>query len=111
MQQISSPLGGVEWQSGVEMSEEDARHRDIHNGDTVWVESAAGRIRRRALVMEGAMPGIVGAPRGGAHWSGAPQAGRWVSREESLADILVPLLDPVLNTRSAAATLVKIYKV
>ena len=106
LQQISSPMGGAEWQSCVEMSEEDARHRDIHNGDTVWVESAAGRIRRRALVIEGAMPGIVGAPRGG-----APQAGRWVSREESLADILVPLLDPVLGTRSSADTLVNIYKV
>ncbi|MBI3895929.1 MAG: molybdopterin-dependent oxidoreductase [Acidobacteria bacterium] len=107
LQQISAPYGGPKgWQSWIELSEEDARHRKIKNGDPVWVESARGRIRRRARVIEGAMPGIVGAPLGG-----SPQAGRWAVPEDSLAEILVPITDPVLDVRSHTATRVNIYKV
>ena len=105
LQQLSSPLGDNQWRSWVELSEEDARHLGIHSGDWVWVESAAGRIRRRVLVVEGAMPGIVSAPNGG-----APSAGRWALQEDSLADILVPVTDPILRTRCAATTRVNIYK-
>ncbi|MBI4463939.1 MAG: molybdopterin-dependent oxidoreductase [Acidobacteria bacterium] len=105
LQQLSSSLGDNQWRSWVELSEEDAEHLGIHNGDLVWVESAAGRIRRRALVMEGAMPGIVGAPSGG-----APSSGRWASHEDSLADILVPVQDPILGTRCATVTRVNVYK-
>jgi anaerobic selenocysteine-containing dehydrogenase len=106
LQQLSSPVGDNQWRSWVELSEEDARHLGIHAGEWVWVESAAGRIRRRALVIEGAMPGIVSAPKGG-----APPAGRWALQEDSLADILVPVRDPILGTRCAATTRVKVYKV
>ncbi|MBI4442159.1 MAG: molybdopterin-dependent oxidoreductase [Acidobacteria bacterium] len=106
LQQLSSPLGDSQWRSWVELSEEDALRLGIHNGDWVWVESAAGRIRRRALVIESAMPGIVSAPSGG-----APARGRWASAEDSLADILVPVPDPILGTRCAAVTRVKVYQV
>lgn len=107
LQQIASPYGsgGSSWQSWVEISAEDARQRDIRNGDWVWVESAKGRIRRRALVLEGAMPGIVGAPQGG-----APSTGRWAAQEQPLADILVPMADSVLGVRSHAATRINLHK-
>ena len=107
LQQISGPYGGPKgWQSWIELSEEDARHRGIQGEDMVWVESARGRIRRRARVLEGAMPGIVGAPLGG-----APQVGRWAVPEDSLAEILVPISDPVLEVRSHTTTRVNINKV
>ena len=107
LQQISGPYGGPKgWQSWIELSEEDARHRGIQGEDMVWVESARGRIRRRARVLEGAMPGIVGAPLGG-----PPQEGRWAVPEDSLAEILVPISDPVLEVRSHTVTRVNIYKV
>lgn len=105
LQQLSSPFGDIQWRSWVELSEEDARHRGIHNGDLVWVESVAGRIRRRALVIEGAMPGIVNAPSGG-----PPSRGSWASKEDSLADILVPIQDPILGARCATVTRVNVYK-
>lgn len=106
LQQIASPYGaGRGWQGWIELSDEDARHLGIRNGDWVWLESAKGRIRRRALVMEGAMPGIVGAPLGG-----PPVAGRWATDQLPLADILAPILDPVLGTRSSAVTRINIYK-
>ena len=105
LQQIGSSYGDAPWQSWVELSEEDARQRGIHHGDWVWVESAAGRIRRRAMVIEGAKPGVVSAPSGG-----APATGRWASQQQPLADILVPINDPILDVRCAATTRVNIYK-
>jgi anaerobic selenocysteine-containing dehydrogenase len=106
LQQLSSQLEDHQWHSWVELSGEDAQPRGILSGDWVWVESSVGKIRRRALVLEGSMPGIVSAPKGG-----APASGRWAFQEDSLADILVPVRDPLLGTRCAAATRVKIYKV
>ncbi len=106
IQQLSSPFGDNQWRSWVELSEQDALYLDIHSGDWVWVESAAGRVRRRALVIAAAMPGIVGAPSGG-----APATGSWATREDVLADILVPIADPILGTRCSALTRVNVYKV
>jgi anaerobic selenocysteine-containing dehydrogenase len=106
LQQISSLYGGLEWQNWVELTPEDAKLRDLSSGDLVWVESAAGKIRRVALIVEGGMPGIVSAPR-----AGAPSTGRWSEgKEEPLADIIAPVLDPVLGSRCSAATRVSIYK-
>lgn len=106
LEQISSPYGGMEWQSWVEISADDGKERGISSGDLVWVESAAGRIRRRALIVEGNPPGIVSAPR-----TGVPTTGRWgAPDEQSLADILVPVRDPVLGIQSSATTRVNVYK-
>ncbi|MBI2817006.1 MAG: molybdopterin-dependent oxidoreductase [Acidobacteria bacterium] len=106
LQQISSLYGGMEWQRWVELSPEDSHERGIESGDLVWVESAVGKVRRVALVVEGSTPGTVIAPR-----TGNPTTGRWaVHGEQRLADILVPVLDPVLKTRSSMATYVNIYK-
>jgi menaquinone reductase, molybdopterin-binding-like subunit len=105
VQQLSSGFGDNQWRSWVELSEQDARQQGIQNGDLVWVESAVGRIRRRALVFAGAMPGIVGAPE-----AGPPSAGTWASSEDSLAEILVPVRDPVLGTQCAETTRVKVYR-
>ena len=105
LQQLSSPLGDSQYRSWVELTLEDARVRDVRTGDWVWVESAAGRIRRQAMVIEGAMPGIVSAPQ-----QGPPPAGRWAVKEDSIADILEPVRDPILGTQCSAATRVKVYK-
>lgn len=105
LQQLSSSFGDNQWRSWVELNEEDARRQEIRNGDWVWVESAVGRIRRRALVIKGAMPSVVGAPMGG-----PPSKGRWASKEDSLADILMPVRDPILGTRCAVVTRVKVYR-
>ena len=105
LQQLSSPLGDTQWRSWVELCPEDAQQRNVHTGDWVWVESAAGRIRRRALILEGAMPGIVSAPQ-----QGPPPAGRWATQDDSLTEILEPVRDPILGTRCSAATRVKVYK-
>jgi anaerobic selenocysteine-containing dehydrogenase len=105
LQQLSSPFGDTQWQSWVELCPEDARARNCRTGDWVWVESAAGRIRRRLLILEGAMPGIVSAPQ-----QGPPPAGRWALPDDSLAEILEPVRDPLLGTRCSAATRVNVYK-
>jgi anaerobic selenocysteine-containing dehydrogenase len=106
IQQLSASLADNQWRSWVELSAEDARSRGIETGDWVWVESSAGKIRRRALVLEGPMPGIVSAPTGG-----APSTGKWALQEDSLADILVPVRDPILGSRCSEVTRVKIYRV
>ncbi len=106
LQQICSPYGaGRGWLSWVEISGEDARRLGIRNDDTIWVESAKGKIRRRAIVIDGAMPGVVGGPLGG-----PPTTGLWATVEPPLADILAPNTDPVLGIRSSAVTRVKLYK-
>ena len=105
LQQLSSPFGDNQWRAWVSLNEEDARARGIRMGDWVWVESVRGRIRRRVLINEAAMPGIVRAPKGG-----APPVGSWGRQEDSLADILVPVLDPILRTRCAEVTRVNVYR-
>ena len=105
LQQLSSPFGDNQWRSWVELNPEDARQRDVRTGDWVWVESSAGRVRRRALVIEGAMPGIVSAPI-----QGPPAAGRWGIEEAALTDILEPVRDPLLGTRCSAETRVNVVK-
>jgi menaquinone reductase, molybdopterin-binding-like subunit len=105
LQQLSSSYGDNQWRSWVELNAEDARSRGIVTGDLVWVESTAGKVRRRALVIGAAMPGIVGAPR-----TGPPPAGRWAIQEDLLADILVAVRDPMGGTRCADVTRVNVYK-
>lgn len=50
------------WESWVELHPDDARRLGLQAGDPVWIESAKGRLRVRAEVVDGGMPGVVHLP-------------------------------------------------
>jgi len=49
----------VRWSSWVELNPRAAEALNIHDGDTVWVESAAGKIQATARLYEGLWPNVV----------------------------------------------------
>lgn len=55
------------WDSWVEINPATAREAGIEDGSEVWVESPRGRLRTRARLYEGTMPGVVAMPLGQGH--------------------------------------------
>ncbi|MDP2644496.1 MAG: molybdopterin-dependent oxidoreductase [Desulfobacterales bacterium] len=53
---------------GISINAAAARARGIQNGDQVWVESAVGRMRAKAIVREGIHPEVVLATHMFGHW-------------------------------------------
>lgn len=58
---------GVRWDSWVELHRETAAQLGISHGDAVYVESRLGRVRTRAVVTNGTVPGVVHMPHGLGH--------------------------------------------
>ncbi|MEK7250920.1 MAG: molybdopterin dinucleotide binding domain-containing protein, partial [Bacteroidota bacterium] len=52
------------WNSWVEINPEPAAKLGIRDGDTVWVESSFGKLKAKAKIFVGAMPGVVNIPLG-----------------------------------------------
>lgn len=75
LDEIAGKLLGASWETWVEVNPATARRFGIAEGDAVWVESAAGRVRARARIHRGAPPDIVSVPHGLGHRTG----GRWAA--------------------------------
>ncbi len=63
----------MNWDSWAEISPGTAAELGISDGDVIWVESAHGKVKVRAKVYPGAMPGVVSIPFGLGHRA----LGRW----------------------------------
>ncbi|MDP3047014.1 MAG: molybdopterin-dependent oxidoreductase, partial [Chloroflexota bacterium] len=59
----------MRWDSWMEIPIKAAHSLGIGNGDWVWVESAAGKVRVRARLVEGLWPNAVNVPPGQGHFS------------------------------------------
>ncbi len=96
------------WNSWAEINPETARELGIHEGDWIWVESPVGKVRVRAKLFPGAMPGMVYLPLGLGHTSyGRYARGKGVNPN----DLVVFAADPLGGTIARGATRVKVYKI
>lgn len=67
LQEILDPHAGVQWGSWAELNPETARQLGVSDGDWVWVESSAGKVKVRAKLYPGIMPGVAAMPLGQGH--------------------------------------------
>jgi len=95
---------------GLLISSIDAERRNIKDGEDVWVESSAGKLRVRALVVEGIKPGVVGLPAHFGHWA----FNRYANGVGVNANRLIPLgedyTDPISGQQPFNDTKVRVYK-
>jgi anaerobic selenocysteine-containing dehydrogenase len=97
----------VEWNSWAEVNTADARAHGIRNLDWIWVETASGKVKVRAVVYAGAGPGVVNMPYGFGH----TEMGRWArGRGVNPLKLLAPERDPLSGLSYRIATRVKIYR-
>ncbi|MFQ5892815.1 MAG: molybdopterin-dependent oxidoreductase, partial [Nitrospinota bacterium] len=95
------------WNSWVEINPETAHRLGIHDGETVWVESPAARIRLKARLYPGVMPHVVAVPfeHGHTHY------GRWAAGQGENPNRLVPTLPPsIAGTIPVGAVRVRVAK-
>ena len=84
LQEVYGLQVGARWESWVEIHPKAAHALGIKKDDWVWVESAAGKMRVRAKLVEGIWQNAVNIPYGQGHYSAA----QW-GREESTAKRVV----------------------
>jgi anaerobic selenocysteine-containing dehydrogenase len=63
-QEMFLVMHGQGWTNFAEMNRATAQELNIKDGDAVWVESPFGRVKTRARVFEGILPGVVAIARG-----------------------------------------------
>jgi anaerobic selenocysteine-containing dehydrogenase len=105
--QATEPAEGSPHSAAVELNAADAKASGIRNLDWVWIESAVGKIKARALVSPATAPGVVGMPytpgnSGGGNWLRSPRA--------NPLDLIAPERDPVTGEAYRFNTRVKVYK-
>lgn len=71
--EILGPHLNVRWDSWAEIHPDAAKKLNIEDGDSIWIESPAGKIKTRAKLFTGAIPDVVSVPFGLGHEVG----GRW----------------------------------
>jgi anaerobic selenocysteine-containing dehydrogenase len=107
LQAIAGPHLFVRWETWVELNPGIARKLGIADGDWVWVESPAGKIKVIARLYKGAMPDVVSIPFGDGHRTG----GRWTKNlGENPYRLLMDDLDPATGYPIKGTTRVKVYK-
>lgn len=72
-QEVYMVMHGQGWKNFVEMNRRTAADLRIRDGDDVLVESPYGKIRGKARVFEGMLPGVINIARGQGHYA----SGRW----------------------------------
>jgi len=105
---IAGPQLDERWETWAGFNPETARSHGIANGDEVWVESPAGRVRAKARWYQGAMPGLVNMPCGLGHAA----HGRWAKGVGSNPmELVEKLLDPVTGQPDWQSQRVRVYRV
>jgi anaerobic selenocysteine-containing dehydrogenase len=108
LQEIFGPHVKERWDSWVEINPETARSMGIKDGDLLWVESKAGKIKTKARLFPGTHPKCVQIPYGQGHKA----YGRWAKgRGVNPNDLLVREFDYLGGFVSHYSTKVKVYKV
>lgn len=75
------------WEPWVEINPEDAHALGVREDDDVWLHSPSGRVRLKAIVHDGVLPGTVNAPFEYGHTA----CGRWASGRGESVNPLVPV--------------------
>jgi anaerobic selenocysteine-containing dehydrogenase len=95
------------WESWVEINPETAKSLGINDGDLIWVESQAGKVKAKARLFSGTHPKSIHIPYGQGHKA----YGRWAKgRGINPNDLLVREYDYLGGFVSYYSTRVKLYK-
>jgi len=95
------------WNSWIEINPETAKGIDIKDGDLVWVESKAGKVKAKAKLFSGTHPRCIHIPYGQGHRA----YGRWAKgRGVNPNDLMVGEYDYLGGFLSHFSTRVKVYK-
>lgn len=107
LQDLSGLYTGQKWHSWVEINPEAAEKLDIGDGDWVWLESPSAKLRFRARLTVGAMPGVASIPLGLGHEA----SGRWAKGiGENAARLMTSHSEPFTGDPLLHKTRVRIYK-
>jgi anaerobic selenocysteine-containing dehydrogenase len=107
LQEIFGPHLKENWDSWVEINPETAQKMGIKDGDLIWVESKAGKLRGKARLFPGTHPNGIHIPYGQGHKA----YGRWAKgRGINPNDLLVREYDYLGGFVSYFSTRVKVYK-
>ncbi len=108
LQEIFGPHLKERWDSWIEINPETAKVIDIKDGDLVWVESKAGKVKAKVRLFPGAHPKCIHIPYGQGHRA----YGRWAKgRGINPNDLLVREYDYLGGFLSHFSTKVRVYKV
>ncbi len=107
LQEIIGPHLYEKWDSWVEINPETSKSLGINDGDSIWVESPAGKLKSKARLFPGTHPKCIHIPYGQGHKA----YGRWArGRGINPNDLLVREYDHLGGFVSYASTRVKVYK-
>jgi anaerobic selenocysteine-containing dehydrogenase len=107
LQDISGFYAKEKWNSWVEISPQAAEKLGIKNGDWVWLESPSAKLKFRAKLTLGSMPGVVNIPMGFGHRA----LGRWAKGiGENAGRLLTHYTEPFTGEPLLNKTRVKVYK-
>jgi anaerobic selenocysteine-containing dehydrogenase len=107
LQEIIGPHLYEKWDSWVEINPETAKSLGIKDGDPIWVESPAGKLKSKARLFPGTHPKCIHIPYGQGHKA----YGRWAKgRGINPNDLLVREYDFLGGFVSYSSTRVKVYK-
>jgi anaerobic selenocysteine-containing dehydrogenase len=107
LQEIFGPHLKEKWDSWVEINPETAKEMGIKDGDLIWVESKAGRLKAKARLFPGTHPNCIHIPYGQGHKA----YGRWAKgRGINPNDLLMREYDYLGGFVSYFSTRVKVYK-
>jgi anaerobic selenocysteine-containing dehydrogenase len=107
LQEIFGPHLKERWDSWVEINPETAQKIGIKDGDLIWIESKAGKVKGRARLFPGTHPNCIHIPYGQGHKA----YGRWAkARGINPNDLLAREYDHLGGFVSYFSTRVKVYK-
>lgn len=107
LQEIFGPHLKEKWDSWVEINPDTARALGIRDGEPVWVESIAGRMRTKARLFPGTPPRCIQIPYGQGHRA----YGRWAERRGiNPNELMMREYDYLGGFLSLYSTRVKVYK-
>ncbi|OGP72746.1 MAG: hypothetical protein A2V86_03675, partial [Deltaproteobacteria bacterium RBG_16_49_23] len=107
LQEIFGPHLKERWNSWVELNPEAAEKMGIKDGDPVWVESRAGKVKAKARLFPGTHPHCVHIPYGQGHRA----YGQWAkNRGVNPNDLLAREYDYLGGFASQFSTRVKVFK-
>jgi anaerobic selenocysteine-containing dehydrogenase len=107
LQEIIGPHLYEKWDSWVEINPETAQKMGIKDGDLIWVESKAGKLKGKARLFSGTDPTCIHIPYGQGHKA----YGRWAKgRGINPNELLVKEYDHLGGFVTYFSTRVKVYK-
>jgi anaerobic selenocysteine-containing dehydrogenase len=101
----ATPLDRLAGDPWAEINAQDAQTHSIRDLDWMWIESATGKIKVRAVIHPGAAPGVVNAP-----YSLGVMGRSGQERGVNPLELIVPQRDPLSGLTYRFGTKVKIYK-